>query len=54
VPVDRRDVADAVVEIRRCQIQDDGTFVLAGVVDPAERDRIRGGHHLLAELAQGE
>ena len=34
VPVDRRDVADVVVEIRRCQIQEDGNFVMAGIVDP--------------------
>ena len=37
VPVDRRDVADVVVEIRRCQIQDDGELVLAGIVDPEAR-----------------
>ena len=34
VPVEKPDAADVVVEIRRCQIQDDGTFIMAGVIDP--------------------
>ncbi|MGH9459752.1 MAG: hypothetical protein ACRD1X_00930 [Vicinamibacteria bacterium] len=37
VPVGRPDIADVVVEIRRCQIQEDGSFVMAGVVDPEAR-----------------
>ena len=34
LPVESRDEADVVVEIRRCQILEDGSFVLRGVVDP--------------------
>jgi hypothetical protein len=37
VPVDKRDAADVVVEIRRCHIGDEGEFVMGGVVDPEGR-----------------
>jgi predicted Zn-dependent protease len=37
LPVDQREAADVVVEIRRCQILDDGRLVIGGVVDPQAR-----------------
>lgn len=36
-PVEERKTADIVVEIRRCQVQEDGQFVIGGLIDPDAR-----------------